>query len=68
MGKREKEHRKKVQKRNQKIKHAQEKFKKEYRAMLEQKLAEFQEKYSASTQNETLNANDVTNTLTDGAI
>ncbi len=68
MGKREKEHRKKVQKRNKEIKHAQEKMKKAYREMLEQKLAEFQQRYSGATQNDVLNADDITNTLTDGII
>ena len=68
MGKREKEHRKKVQKRNKEIKHAQEKMKKAYREMLEQKLSEFQQRYSGATHNDGLNANDITNTLTDGII
>ena len=68
MGKREKEHRKKVQKRNKEIKHAHEKMKKNYRNLVEQKLMEFQQKYSGVTHNDVLNADDITNTLTDGII
>lgn len=46
MGKKEKEHRKKVAKRNEKINAEKQKFQKEYTKLLEQKMMEFQEKYS----------------------
>ena len=47
MGKRAKEHRKKVQIRNQKIATERKKFQKLYSEMLTKKLEELQEKYSA---------------------
>lgn len=52
MGKRAKEHRKKVQKRNQKIATERKKFQKLYSEMLTKKLEELQENYSATTENE----------------
>lgn len=52
MGKRAKEHRKKVQIRNQKIATERKKFQKLYSEMLTKKLEELQEKYSAKTENE----------------
>jgi hypothetical protein len=52
MGKRAKEHRKKVQIRNQKIATERKKFQKLYSEMLTKKLEELQEKYSATTENE----------------
>lgn len=52
MGKRAKEHRKKVQKRNQRIQVEKKKFQKMYTEMLTQKLEELKEKYSATTENE----------------
>ena len=52
MGKRAKEHRKKVQIRNQKIATERKKFQKLYSEMLTKKLGELQEKYSATTENE----------------
>ena len=52
MGKRAKEHRKKVQIRNQKIATERKKFQKLYSEMLTNKLEELQEKYSATTENE----------------
>ena len=48
MGKRAKEHRKKVQIRNQKIATERKKFQKLYSEMLTKKLEELQEKYSAT--------------------
>jgi|694.fasta_scaffold38539_2 hypothetical protein len=52
MGKRAKEHRKKVQIRNQKIATERKKFQKLYSEMLTKKLEELQEKYSSTTENE----------------
>lgn len=46
MGKKEKEHNRKVAKRNERIKAEQKKFQKQYTQLLEQKMKEFQEKYS----------------------
>lgn len=46
MGKKEKEHRKKVAKRNERIAAERKKFQKQYTELLEQKMKEFQEKYS----------------------
>lgn len=50
MGKRAKEHRKKVQARNQKIVQAKKKFEKLYTEMLHEKLKEYQEKLSGTTE------------------
>jgi hypothetical protein len=52
MGKRAKEHRKKVQIRNQKIATERKKFQKLYSEMLTKKLEELQENYSSTTENE----------------
>jgi hypothetical protein len=49
MGKRDKEHRKKVQARNQKIKIHQQKLQKAYTQMFE-KLKDLQERYSGDTE------------------
>ena len=46
MGKKEKEHRKKVAKRNEKIAAEQKKFQKQYTELLEQKLKEYQSRVS----------------------
>jgi hypothetical protein len=50
MGKRTKEHRKKVQARNQKILQAKKKFEKLYTDLLQEKLKEYQEKLSGTTE------------------
>lgn len=54
MGKRAKEHRKKVQKRNEKLSIEKKKFQKLYTEMLTKKLEELKDKYSATTENEEL--------------
>jgi len=50
MGKKEKEHRKKVAKRNEKIAAEKKKFQKQYTELLEQKLKEYQAKLSENEQ------------------
>jgi len=50
MGKKEKEHRKKVDKRNEKIAAEKKKFQKQYTELLEQKLKEYQAKLSENEQ------------------
>ena len=50
MGKKEKEHRKKVAKRNERIAAEKKKFQKEYTQLLEQKLKEYQAKLSENEQ------------------
>jgi hypothetical protein len=52
MGKRAKEHRKKVQNRNQRIAVERKKFQKMYSDMLTKRLEELKEKYSATTEND----------------
>ena len=47
MGKKAKEHRKKVAARNQKIKADQKRFQKEYQAMFEKQMAEMQKKFES---------------------
>lgn len=49
MGKRAKEHRKRVAKRNERLKAGKKKFEKEYQELLTQKFKEMQEKYSGVT-------------------
>lgn len=49
MGKRAKEHRKKVQARNQKIQQERKKFERLYTEMVNNKLNELREKYSGAT-------------------
>ena len=50
MGKKAKEHRKKVAKRNEKIKAEQKKFQKQYTQLLEEKLKEYQAKLTEKEQ------------------
>jgi ABC-type Fe3+-citrate transport system substrate-binding protein len=50
MGKKEKEHRKKVAKRNEKIAAEKKKFQKQYTELLEQKLKEYQAKLTENEQ------------------
>ena len=52
MGKRKKEHRKRVAKRNERIRVARKKLEKEYTEMLTQKFNEMQMKYSGQTSGE----------------
>jgi hypothetical protein len=49
MGKKAKEHRKKVQARNERIKAEQKKMQKMYQEMFEKKMIEFQNKFSGET-------------------
>ena len=49
MGKKAKEHRKKVQARNERIKAEQKKMQKMYQEMFEKKMNEFQNKFSGET-------------------
>jgi len=65
MGKREKEHNKKIRKRNEKLKQNEKQIQKIYTEMLSKKLMEMQEKLSGDTTSdegsnldETLNVND----------
>jgi uncharacterized protein len=52
MGKRAKEHRKRVVKRNERLKSTKKKFEKEYQELLVEKFKEMQEKYSGVTNTE----------------
>lgn len=52
MGKNKKAHRKKVQARNRKIQIERKKFEKLYQEMLQEKLAELQQRFSGSTSEE----------------
>lgn len=57
MGKKAKEHRKKVAARNQRIKAAEKKMQKEYMKMFEQQMEQLKNKYSGDTETAELKAN-----------
>ena len=64
MGKAAKAHRAKVAKRNERLKIERKKAEKQYLQLMEQRLQEFQNKFSGLTENDELNAENVVEALT----
>ena len=64
MGKATKEHRAKIAKRNERLKNEKKQMDKKYIQMMEQKIKEFQNKFSGLTQNDELNAENIVDVLT----
>jgi hypothetical protein len=64
MGKATKEHRAKIAKRNERLKNEKKQMDKKYLQMMEQKIQEFQNKFSGLTETDELNAENIIDVLT----